>query len=242
MVDISLLVPPEHTDLIRSAFVFPIVHLSQADWKPRLDVWTSVTGHRGILHNTLGEWLHPSHRVWEWFYYKYTDNIYLHWEGITAVYGMLPFNTQVCLLQIYQQIASCDKLPTRCIPANVLIFPGGTILKKGIGSPALAIWEESNTTFWTFLQSFGGEWMWEHLQEGGIDMTRICNAFVNEMLIGVTDRSFDRVKAKSVSRSGWVLVCTHSQWMLQGLLYEISHNAGFYQGELLGLVTIHSLI
>jgi hypothetical protein len=84
--------------------------------------------------------------------------------------------------------------------------------------------------------------MWEYTKEGEIDMLWLRDALLNGMLIGITDGSFDRHKAKSCSGSGWILVCTASKRTLRGLFYEILAAAGLYCGKLLGLVTLHTLI
>jgi hypothetical protein len=76
-----------------------------------------------------------------------------------------------------------------CVPANVLILPRGTILKKGT-DPPLATQEASSITFWMFLWSFGGEWIWDYLKEGEGDMPWIWDALEMGMLIGVTDGSY----------------------------------------------------
>ncbi len=84
--------------------------------------------------------------------------------------------------------------------------------------------------------------MWEYIKEGGVDMLWLRDALINGTLIGVTDGSFNRHKAKSCSGSGWILVCTASKRTLRGSFYEISAAAGLYCGKLLGLVALHTLI
>jgi hypothetical protein len=84
--------------------------------------------------------------------------------------------------------------------------------------------------------------MWEYIKEGETNMLWLRDTLINGTLIGVTDGSFDRHKAKSCSGLGWILVCTASKRTLRGLFYEISAAAGLYQGKLLGLVALHTLI
>jgi hypothetical protein len=85
--------------------------------------------------------------------------------------------------------------------------------------------------------------MWQYVKEGEVDVGWIRDALVNGTLIGVTDGSYDRIKAQMVSRAGWVLTCMASHRTLQGSFYEISPKAGSsYRGELLRLVAIHTLI
>ncbi len=89
-------------------------------------------------------------------------------------------------------------------------LPGGLAIRRGIGPP-LFVPEETNPTFWELLQSLGREWMWEHVKDGESDMSWACNAMINGMIIAVTDRSYDRERAKEVSGSGWIVLCTASR-------------------------------
>jgi hypothetical protein len=85
--------------------------------------------------------------------------------------------------------------------------------------------------------------MWDYIQEGEIDVTWICTALTTGTFIGVTDGSYDRVRAGAVSSSGWIICCTQTRQLLQGSFYKTLHNAGLYRGgELLGLVVQHTLI
>ncbi len=56
------------------------------------------------------------------------------------------------------------------------------------------------------------------------------------------DRSFWPKAGKQVSGAGWVIVCTKTRRTLEGSFYEWANLASSYQGELLGLVVIHTLI
>ena len=55
----------------------------------------------------------------------------------------------------------------------------------------------------------------------------------------VTDGSYNRELAPSVSGAGWVLYCTHCGKKLFGSFAEFSPKAGSYCAELLGLLAIH---
>jgi hypothetical protein len=100
----------------------------------------------------------------------------------------------------------------------------------------------TGNTFWEYLGSLGGIWMWEYIKEKECDTYWLKGALINGSLIGVTDGSYDRHKAKSCSGSGWILACTASKKTLRSSCYEVSAAAGAYRGELLGLVSLHTLI
>ncbi len=82
--------------------------------------------------------------------------------------------------------------------------------------------------------------MWEHIVEGDIDVGLIRDALTNGTFLVVTNGSYDREMASTVSGSGWMIVCTTCQCTLRGSFCKVSLSAGSYRGELLGLVAIHT--
>jgi hypothetical protein len=123
----------------------------------------------------------------------------------------------------------------------VLVVQGNVVHRRRVGTP-LAPPVLKFPTFWEFLKSLGGEWMWVYIQEGEIDVTWISTALTTGTFIGVTDGSYNRVCAGAVSSSGWIICCMQTRQLLQGSFYKTSHNAGSYRGELLGLLVLHTLI
>jgi hypothetical protein len=128
-----------------------------------------------------------------------------------------------------------DQVPACSIPANVLKLLKEQVLCREIG-PRLPSIRSLAVSFWELLQSIGGEWMWEDAKEGDTDVEWVRDALINGTFIGVTDGSYDREKAKTVSCTGWMIVCKSSQRTLRGSFFEMSTKAGSYRGELLGLV------
>ncbi len=84
--------------------------------------------------------------------------------------------------------------------------------------------------------------MWDYIQEGEADVSWISVALTTGTFIGVTDGSYDHVRAGTVSGSGWIICCTKTKQLLRGSFYKILPRAGSYRGELLGLVALHTLI
>ncbi len=135
-----------------------------------------------------------------------TDIMYeVHGNG-TTVYKQSS-TARVRSPQEYQQSSYIDQLPHGCVPANVLVLPWGKIHKRGVIPPLTSL-QARKAPFWEFLRSLGGEWMWQFLKEGEGDVTWTRDALVKGTLVGVTDGSYDRLKACKVSDAGWVLACT----------------------------------
>ncbi len=82
--------------------------------------------------------------------------------------------------------------------------------------------------------------MWKHIVKGDINVEWIRDTLVNGTFLAMTNGSYDREKANTVSRSGWIIVCTACRRTLRGSFIEISPSAGSYRGKLLGLVAIHT--
>ncbi len=82
--------------------------------------------------------------------------------------------------------------------------------------------------------------MWEHIVKGDIDVGWIRDVMAYGTFLAVTDGSYDRATAPTVSGSGWIIVCTACQRTLWGSFIEVSQSTGFYRGEMLGLVAIHT--
>jgi hypothetical protein len=84
--------------------------------------------------------------------------------------------------------------------------------------------------------------MWEDTKEGEISLEWIRDSLTNGTFLGITNGSYDRKKAPIVSWSGWNVVWTACHQIICGSFIEISTKAGLYRGELLGLVTLHTIV
>jgi hypothetical protein len=57
--------------------------------------------------------------------------------------------------------------------------------------------------------------MWDYIQEGEIDVRWISAALTTGTFIGVTDGSYDRVRAGAVSSSGWIICYAQTRQLLR---------------------------
>jgi hypothetical protein len=177
----------------------------------------------------------------QWYYCEYNDILYQMGDNTVTAFICTMAYARVQPRQEYYQADDIDVLPKRCVPANIIPTRDGTIHRRSIGPP-LAKTAIGTETFWTYLKSLGGELMWDNIQGGKMGVKWIRTALTDGSFIGVTDGSYDRVRAKYVSGSGWVICCTKTRHLLQGLFFETSPKAGSYRGELLGLVALHTMI
>ncbi len=86
--------------------------------------------------------------------------------------------------------------------------------------------------------------MWEGIdddQDTKSDMTWIAEGMTHNLLIWVTDGSYDRKKAQDLSDVGWIIFCTRTGLRLMGTFWEKSTGANSYCAEMLGLCALHLL-
>ena len=150
-VDPLFLLPPSQDSVSQHelSYTFPTCKPSQADWKLWQEFWGATTGTAGLLHIPLGEWLHQSHRIWNWFYCEHSDIFRRQGETIT-MYIRAINGSRICSRQQYCQGEEIDAIPHHCIPANVIHTPGGMVVWRSIG-PLLAIPTTMDRSFWDYL-------------------------------------------------------------------------------------------
>jgi hypothetical protein len=169
-IGLFLLAPPKPgAAKWRSSYIFPNCRPSQVDWTLWLKFWTVTTGNAGLLHIPLGKWTNPSHRTWQWFYCKYSDTLFYNDGESNTAFVHTAARARVQSIEEYHQGEDIDTIPSHCVPAHVLSSPDGTILRRGTGPP-LATTAVQHKTFWEYLRSLEGDWMWENIHKGDIDV------------------------------------------------------------------------
>ena len=71
------------------------------------------------------------------------------------------------------------------------------------------------------------------------DLTWAVEGITNNMLIWVTDGSYNTDKAVDLCGVGWILFCTATGKRLTGLCWERSNAASLYCAKMLGLCALH---
>jgi hypothetical protein len=119
-------------------------------------------------------------------------------------------------------------------------FSETTVTKQEEGPP-LAAGPSITTDFWEYLRSWGGEWMWEGVDDNQVtkhDLTWLVEGMTSGLLIWVTDGSYNKLKAPDVSGAGWIFFCTTTGKRLTGWFWEVSNTASSYQAEMLVIIII----
>jgi hypothetical protein len=87
--------------------------------------------------------------------------------------------------------------------------------------------------------------MWEGIendQEKKEDATWIANGMRHNLLVWVTEGSYDRKKASNLSGVGWIIFCTRTPGLrLVGNFWEKSTLENLYRAEMQGLCALHLL-
>jgi hypothetical protein len=119
---------------------------------------------------------------------------------------------------------------------------GDEILLQACGAKLYEARVSDEASFWEFVRSMGGEWMWEHIYTPhGLDA--VVEAVASGSAVYNTDGSYSRKIRSDVDGAGWVIYCkTRKKIVLKGSFYEWCDKAGSYRGELVGLLSVHMLI
>jgi hypothetical protein len=126
-------------------------------------------------------------------------------------------------------------------PASVQV-DGDEILLLASGDKLYEARATDEVSFWEFVRSMGGEWMWDQIHTPhGLDA--VVDAVASGSAVYVTDGSYSRKIRSDIDGAGWVIYCkTRKKIVLKGSFYEWCDKAGSYRGELVGLLAVHMLI
>ncbi len=101
--------------------------------------------------------------------------------------------------------------------------------------------KEAPSSFCSVVESWGNTWMWDNLKITG-DIGWIAEAIANNTLSAITDGSYMKDLCPHLNLAAFVLECAKGRGQLMGLFTQHTKDACSYQGELLGLMTIHLII
>ncbi len=130
-------------------------------------------------------------------------------------------------------------MPINVMPITIRQILPGIIAVQGAG-PKLTPLRAPGLSFWNYVLLCGGDLMWDYISDKKSDPGWLKDA--SGTAIFSMDGSFWPKADEQASRAGWVIVCTKTRRTLEGSFYERANSASSYQGTLLGLVAIHTLI
>ncbi len=143
---------------------------------------------------------------------------------------------------IYMSLGEVNIIPTKVVPISITSTSEDVVFVKGEGSSLLPPLRTTKPTFWESLMKGGGEWMWGYVSDRSSELLWLKTVLEQGMAVLAIDGSYSCLHGPNVSGAGWVIACRKCRKMLSGSFYEVSSNASPYQGELLGLVTLHTLV
>ena len=224
-----------------STFRFPRECPCAKDWKIWDEFWTSWLHPNGTMPRVVGDWVATTHQRWKWYLNPSSDTVWEFDDGTWVGYEKIPMPRSTRRNAYYQPARTLTINDDPGAPASITAV-NNTVCMLDTGPPLYSPSPAAPMTFWEFIRSQGGEWMWDYIEGEHDDMSWIATALHDESAVMVTDGSYNRVLAPTISGAGWVLVSTISRRMVYGSFYEISDDASSYRGELLGLTAIHHLV
>ena len=229
---------------IASAYTFPPARPTPTDWKVWTTFWNSVSGPSRSSERVLGPWMHPTHRLWRWFYAEETDQLQLVDGTKLHIYSRRGTTSTRSQRSQFIQTSTVDAPPTGT-PASVqpMLTAGSSVSLVNTG-PILALTPTTRwSTFWCFLADWGGTWMWRNVSHSHIeaDLAWLVKAIISNTAIWSTDGSHDRIRAPDISGAGWIVYDTVSHHKLRGQFFERSNRAGSHRGEMVGSLALHLL-
>jgi hypothetical protein len=173
-----------------------------------------VHDHRRETENTAGGVDKPTHRIWNWYYNKEKDKLY-HINGTTIKYFKCKLGWQhTCSTSTYQKThkeTSAPKIYTG-IPASVVGISECKVNKLQDG-PLPPTPRDNTQSFWEFLATWGGTWMWDDIGSRAHSkdiILWIADGMTKGLLIWMTDGTYNRKKAVDLSGGGWFFFCKNT--------------------------------
>ncbi len=120
-------------------FKFPRKKPSNKDWSTWVNFWHTLTSTGDKLKVPLGNWIHPTHRIWKWYYRAQDDNLQ-RLDGDTIYHYRLRMghrHTRTMQMYHLEQEEPYSLSIILGLPTSVLGTSDQQVVKLGEG-PALA--------------------------------------------------------------------------------------------------------
>jgi hypothetical protein len=181
------------------------------DWDQWINFWHEYTTTGGKLKSPLGGWINSTHRIWHWYYDKNREALYHINSSKIRLFARATgwHHTRSTTTFELKQTTSTTKLAPKGVPMLVMTISESRVNKLHEG--LLPIQKaDAPVSFWTFIDSWGGNWMWQAISNGNKpkdDMHWVADGMMAGSLIWTTDGSYDRKKAADLSEVGWIIFC-----------------------------------
>jgi hypothetical protein len=149
--------------------------------------------------------------------------------------------TQKKQLIVIDQLWHLVRTFKRGAPTSVLTYTNTKVNKLNEGVP-FAKGPLLPTDFWEFLNTWGGTWMWESIdnsQQSKHNLSWLVEGMESNTLTWVTDGSLDRKRAADLCGVRWIIFCIKTGLRLTGTFWERSPSVSSYHAEILGLCGLH---
>ena len=83
--------------------------------------------------------------------------------------------------------------------------------------------------------------MWTNISNEGSGLSWVIKSTTKGTSVWVTDGSYMKEIASTISGDGWILLCLQSGFRLCTSFAECTSSAGSYRGELIGRLAIHTM-
>jgi hypothetical protein len=145
----------------------------------------------------------------------------------------------------YRLIWEEDISPTfkRGAPTSVVGLTNKTVNRLNEGA-SLAKGPPQPMDFWEFLDTWGGRWMCEGINESQLtkhNLTWMVEGMKSNTLIWVTDGLYDWKRAADLCGVGWIISCSKTGQRLTATFWERTISASSCWAEMLGLCALHLL-
>jgi len=230
--------------LARSKYKFPRESPAKKGWDAWFNFWHDYTAAGDKLHSPLGAWLTPTHRRWR-YYNSSTDDLHRIEKGKVHHYLRTANSRRTRSSTCYDLAWEEHLTPTfkRGTPTSVLTYTNTKVNRLNKGVP-FATKTLLPTDFWEFLNTWGGTWMWESIddsQQSKLNLSWLVEGMQLNTLTWVTDGSYDRKRAADLCGVRWVIFCSKTGLRLTGTFWERLPSASSYRAGMLGLCCLHLL-
>jgi hypothetical protein len=162
--------------------------------------------------------------IWHWYYNTEREELY-HINGSTIKYFKREMGWQRTHCKTTFELKCTKPSAQTCptgVPTSVINISDYRVNKLQEGPPPLTA-KEDPTSFWTFIATWGGNWMWRDIVNGNKskdDMQWVAEGMTAGTLIWTTDGSYNRKQAADLLGAGWIIFCKATGQQITGLFWE----------------------